>query len=1196
MTGPASLSDLAKIDAATSLTITYGTITDTAVNLSNDGVYVNGTHPVTVTGTAPTVAQLGSISGKTDGVVTASVSGTAAELASLTTANTDSITVTVSDASLTGSSGVTALNTLGGKTAGVVTATISGTAAELAALTTASTDAITVTVTDPASLSDLAKIDAATSLTITYGTITDTAVNLSNDSVYVNGTHPATVTGTAPTVAQLGSISGKTDGVVTASVSGTAAELASLTTANTDSITVTVSDSSLTGSSGVTALNTLGGKTAGVVTATISGTAAELAALTTASTDAITVTVTDPVSLSDLAKIDAATSLTITYGTITDTAANLSNDSVYVNGTHPVTVTGTAPTVSELGIISGKTAGVVTASISGTAAELASLTTANTDAITVTVSDSSLTGSSGVTALNTLGGKTAGVVTATISGTAAELAALTTASTDAITVTINGSTTIAQLRSIDNATSGAITYATFEDSSANLAAESVPGGYLTVAGSKAVTLTDDHSLTQLIAINAATSGTITMFNNGIGLTGSAANLAAALNGITGYQGVISITDNHNLERLKTINNATSATITLINKAIDLSGSAADVAAALAGITDYTGNVDINTVHNLSQLKAINNATSGSITLQYPLTELEGEASELAAALTGITYTGPIIVTGVVSLAQLATIDGATSNSVTSGTITDTAANLAANTDGYLSGNKSVTITTNHTLAQLKAINNATTGAITLASKAIDLTGSAADLADALDGITDYTGNITITGSASIDQLSAIDTAAQNAITYSSVTDTASKLAANVGGYVNFNKTVTLTTNHSLAELKAINNATAGAITLASNAVALSGSADDLAVALSGFTDYTGNVTVTTSTSIETLKSIDAATTGSITLDNSSLLTPPPPLGNLSTTVATAVRSAQNKVDYTYAIVDTTANVNAASVDVLKSATAITSNDNAATTGSTLNLYGVNAHVNAIGVITIPSVAITGDSGANIVQLSAALTHSDQVVASFGGADSTTDTLIFNVVDGDYTTWSSDPSTVTQGSNTLGFNKLSGFSFVNPSSGNAEDRLGIFTTDRNIFGRFVSTSSSSGAALQLRDGTVFEDDDLGLIDDSKDASLVRDRIAQFIADGGAVAPGTSIGKSGQSVNDFIYVAYGESSADSSKTSAYVYAGYFDKGSSGAFAATGGVVTDAIKSKISIVSLAEILDISVGDLASGNFTSSKPAGLS
>ena len=1008
----------------------------------------------------------------------------------------------------------------------------------------------------------------------------------------IDGSGLTAINGTAAAVVQaLIDLDGTDPTGFSATITGvaTAADIASIESAN---------GTGLIDGSGLTAIN---GTAADVVQALID--------LDGTDPTTFTVTLSDNPTATQLAAINNATSGNITLNSLNAALSGTALEIIdglagIANFSGNVTLSDN-PTATQLLTINNATTGSVTLHDYGIALSASSANlVAALNGITGFSGNVSLSDDPTATELAAINNATTGSITlrspsAALSGTALEivngLAGITGFSGN---VTLRDNPTATQLAAINNATTGSITLYSSSASLSGTALEIVDGLAGIAGFSGNVSLTDDHTLAQLKAINAATSGTITLFNNGVGLTGTAANLAAGLDGITGYEGAISITDNHTLDRLKTINNATSATITLANKAVTLNGYAADVAAALAGITDYTGNVILQDAHDLTQLKDINIATSGSITLFSTAAPLEGGAADLAAALTGITtYTGAITVTGIVSLAQLATIDGATSGSVTSGTITDTATNLAANTDGYLDGtSKAVTITTNHTLAQLKAINNATTGAITLANKNIDLSGTAADVVAALNGFTDYTGKVTITDSASIAQLTAIDGATSGLITYSSVTDTAANLAAEVTSHPNANsyvtnKALTLTTDHSLVELKDINNATTGAITLASKAVVLSGSAGDVVIALDGFTDYTGNVTVTANASIADLKSIDAATSGTITLTSYSLTDGAGSLDNLTATVASAVRQAVNKNSYSYAIVDTTANVNAASADVLKSATAITSNDNAATTGSTLNLDGVNA----IGGIT--SVVITGDSGANIVQLSAALTHSDQVVASFGGADSTTDTLILNAVDGDYTTWSSDLLTVTHGSNTLGFNTLSGFSLVNPTSGNAEDRLGIFTTDRNIFSRFVSTSTSSGAGRQLKDGTVFEDDDLGLITsaDSKDASFVRDQIAQFVADGGAAAPG-SVGKVGQSVDDFIYVAYGEGSIDSSKTSAYVYAGYFDKGSSGAFAATGGFVSDTIQSKIAIVSLAEIVDVSVGDLSSGNFTSTKPAGLS
>ena len=117
-------------------------------------------------------------------------------------------------------------------------------------------------------------------------------------------------------------------------------------------------------------------------------------------------------------------------------------------------------------------------------------------------------------------------------------------------------------------------------------------------------------------------------------------------------------------------------------------------------------------------------------------------------------------------------------------------------------------TGSHTLSQLKAINDSTTGTITLSSYSVDLSGSASDLSAALTGTfaAQYTGNITITGS-----------------------------------------------NPSISELTTINSGTTGNITLPSDSVTFAGSASDLSSALSN------NGTIT-----NTL-------TGAITIDDTELL-------------------------------------------------------------------------------------------------------------------------------------------------------------------------------------------------------------------------------------------------------------------------------------------------------------------------------------
>ena len=586
-------------------------------------------------------------------------------------------------------------------------------------------------------------------------------------------------------------------------------------------------------------------------------------------------------TLAQVNTMDAATSGVLTATVTEQNLAALATLADSANNALTITVVDTTQAAETLNTLNGKTTLQVDATaattLTGTAADLKTalnhvgLKFAGNVAVTVAA------GVVPAVDLSSIDAKTTGVVNAVavpeLTGTAAEVRAVADASPAAIqlaaafTATINDAITIAQLAAIDAKTTGVINHPSFADTAANLAAQAEAGGFLTT-GNKPVSISDDHTLAQLRAINNATTGAITLSNRGIALSGSAAAVSEALAGFIDYEGSVSLIDNHSLAQLKAINAATSGTITLGNKNITLTGSAADVAAALAGITDYTGAVVLNDAHDMAQLKAINAATTGAITLANAGVALEGSAADLSAALAGITtYTGIITVTGSSSLAQLAAIDAATSGSLNYTTIIDSAANLAANTDGYLAGNKNVTFTNNHTLAQLKAINESTTGTITLASKAIPLTGTAADLSAALAGFTDYTGTVEVTGTASVAQLTVIDAATTPAFTYPSVTDTAANLAAvGAAGFI-VGKPVTITGDHTLAQLKAINDGTTGAITLANAAIALNGPAADLVAALAGITTYTGAITVADSPSIAQLAAIDAATSGAITYNS-----------------------------------------------------------------------------------------------------------------------------------------------------------------------------------------------------------------------------------------------------------------------------------------------------------------------------------------
>ena len=98
-----------------------------------------------------------------------------------------------------------------------------------------------------------------------------------------------------------------------------------------------------------------------------------------------------------------------------------------------------------------------------------------------------------------------------------------------------------------------------------------------------VVLTSAPSTEQLNAINAATTGAITLGVTNGALGGTAANLVQTLSGnLTTHTGKVTITDALNVAQLKTINDATSGATTLNVTNGALSGSASDLVAAFAG--------------------------------------------------------------------------------------------------------------------------------------------------------------------------------------------------------------------------------------------------------------------------------------------------------------------------------------------------------------------------------------------------------------------------------------------------------------------------------------------------------------------------------------------------------------------------------------------------------------------------------------
>ena len=102
--------------------------------------------------------------------------------------------------------------------------------------------------------------------------------------------------------------------------------------------------------------------------------------------------------------------------------------------------------------------------------------------------------------------------------------------------------------------------------------------------------------TQLKTISDATSGAITLPSTNFTLSGTSSDLADALSGnFTNYAGNVTLTDAApSAANLAIINNKTSGTITLNANDATFTGSAADVAAAVAGglVGDQTGAITI----------------------------------------------------------------------------------------------------------------------------------------------------------------------------------------------------------------------------------------------------------------------------------------------------------------------------------------------------------------------------------------------------------------------------------------------------------------------------------------------------------------------------------------------------------------------------------------------------------------------------
>ena len=223
--------------------------------------------------------------------------------------------------------------------------------------------------------------------------------------------------------------------------------------------------------------------------------------------------------------------------------------------------------------------------------------------------------------------------------------------TGTVTVTNASDYTVTELKTINAGTTGTIT---FQDVTVALSGDATDlavalAGTTNHNGAVTVTNASDYTITELKVINAGTAGSISFQDTTVALSGDATDLAVALAGTTNHNGAVTVTNAsaYTATELQTINNGTSGTISLDDTTVALSGSGTVVAAALAGTfangKGHTGAVEVTgNDYTATELKTINAGTTGTISLDDTTAALSGDATDLAVALGGTLPTAKVI--------------------------------------------------------------------------------------------------------------------------------------------------------------------------------------------------------------------------------------------------------------------------------------------------------------------------------------------------------------------------------------------------------------------------------------------------------------------------------------------------------------------------------------------------------------------------
>ncbi|WP_269611695.1 DUF4214 domain-containing protein [Prochlorococcus marinus] len=794
---------------------------------------------------------------------------------------------------------------------------------------------------------------------VTFAVLSDTAANLGTNGAVVNAAlgqaTAVSTTAAGSTAAQLNYMDAnaatgvEVDATAATGVDGVIADVLTATADTSGVINVdTDYTSTVTGdqASTLSSLNTLMGRTTGNITATIgSGTAAAIdTALSNGSaTDVLDITTgSTTTTAAVINSLDGKTSadvdvsaITAITGTVANGATMVGNDgsgsglTLAANYTFGATAAATTTThVANIDSIADNTSGVVTATITGssslTAAQINSNlgTIGGSDALTVTLhaataAATDLTGIDGKTSVTVDAQAVTGITSSTLANTLTATADSTinvdgdfTAAVSDADAWTDGTAATAGLNLLLSRTTGAVTATVTGDTVANIMNGTTGLKDMASTDSVAITITDTaDAAADLNALDAKTGGTVTATTI-TNITSSTiesiedAHTSSGLSLDTDWTATFSNTgalSNAVLDDLGTVRGATTGAITG-----SLTGVAANLVSRLGDSDEDTLTITLSDTSVASaDVNTLDAETSVAIvaTGVATFTGTEDAFSTLLAAhgSGGISIDTDYNVTvnsGTPDLADINTIMGDTSGTVTATLASTTVAALTTALSNHSSGGDALTVTVSDTsdaAADIKTLNDRIGGSIIATSitnitastiaATVDVTtggisGSNSNAGTAVVWDGDWTASLTDTGALSngdLDSLDDIRSRTTGAITIgngSAITGTLSNINTRLSS--SGADAMTFTLGDSVSDLSAdlvALDAKTSVIIDASAIDGFSGTAangatladqDTSTVTLKADYTYGLSAAVTDATGINNLDKISANTTGTVT--------------------------------------------------------------------------------------------------------------------------------------------------------------------------------------------------------------------------------------------------------------------------------------------------------------------------------------------